>query len=132
MSSGELAALITAFGVSLGAVVTAIAALRNANYSAAKVADLNQRVAAAEAREVNARRRVNYLKRLLLQRESENNRLLAREKNWQRWGDQVGRMLNELQLEVGALQQQISQQQTYKPGDTQPLPAVPRSPGESA
>jgi hypothetical protein len=131
MNGTEFAAVIAAVGTLLGVGVagtlTAIAALRNSNYNAGKVKDLEDRVSAAEQQAKVAKRRVGFLKKLLLQRESENNRLLARDKKWQEWGDTVGRLINQLQLEVGALHTQIQQRQDHH-GDTQPLPPIPQPP----
>jgi hypothetical protein len=135
MTGTEFAAVIAAIGTLLGVGVagtlTAIAALRNSNYNAGKVKDLEERVSAAERQAKSAKKRVGFLKRLLLQRESENNRLLARDKKWQEWGDTVGRLINQLQLEVGALHTQSQQRQDHHHGDTQPLPAIPQPPVSS-
>jgi hypothetical protein len=132
MTGTEFAAVIAAIGTLLGVGVagtlTAIAALRNSNYNAGKVKDLEERVSAAERQAKSAKKRVGFLKRLLLQRESENNRLLARDKKWQEWGDTVGRLINQLQLEVGALHMQNQQRQEHHHGDTQPLPVIPQPP----
>lgn len=133
MSGGEIAAIIAAIktmlGVGLAGTITAIAALRNSNYNAARVSDLEQRITLAEKERKAAHKRITFLKRLAMQRESEINRLLSRDEKWSAWGDTVGKLINQLQLEVGALQMQLLQKEGHiHTGDTQPVPAVPRPP----
>jgi hypothetical protein len=126
-----IGALATLLGVGVAGTITAIAALRSSNYNAAKITDFEKRLGASEKDRKAARKRVNFLKRLLMKRESENNILLARDKNWAAWGDTVGKMINQLQLEVGALQMQLRQKEEhYSAGDTQPIPPIPHSPLE--
>lgn len=124
-----IGAIATLLGVGVAGTITAIAALRNSNYSAARIKDLEERFAESEKDRQAARKRVNFLKRLLMQRESEINRLLARDQNWTAWGDTVGKMINQLQLEVGALRMQLKQKSDHME-DTQPIPATPRPPSD--
>ncbi len=124
MSSGELAALITALGVSIGAIITSIAALLNAR---------NNKEAADRLREdIKKLHDHNEVQdSILLERESTINKLRAENETqkkviealqgkisrWQDWGITVGRLMNELQLEVGYLTSQSKKQ-------TAPLPQL--------
>lgn len=120
----EVAAIITAVGGFIGML------LSNRN-SAAKIAELQKTLKGQGAEIVSlkkyraaARKQIAFLKRLLLKRESEINRLTARDAKWITWGDEVGRLLNQQQLEIGALQQF---NRAHQPNDdTRPLSTPPR------
>lgn len=123
MSSGELAALITAIGVSSAAILTAIAALRNANYSAAKVKDLQEQIVTLQAdneklKVANRRARDHseMQDRIILDQQIKINK-------WQAWGQAMGRAFNVMQLEYGALMEQ--QNKRADRHATGPLPVLP-------
>lgn len=135
MSGGEIAAIIAAIGTLLGVgiagTITAIAALRNSNYNAIKITDVEERLEQSEKERRTARKRIRFLEKILMDRESEINRLLSRDKRWSEWGDTVGKLINQLQLEVGALHMQLRKKEEHEHmGDTQPIPAVPRPPND--
>ena len=73
MSGSELAALITACGVAFGAIVTAIAALRNSNNNKEVVERLKEQIADLKDHNV-------IQDRILLDRESKIDKLTAENK----------------------------------------------------
>ncbi len=122
MSSSDVALLITALGGSIAAIITAIAALRNSNYSAAKIADLQEANKKLEAQNdrllkenEDERSHSNYQDEIILDQHQKIER-------WQQWGGRIGRQMNQLQLQIGAQQQSKSSMD-----DTQPLPAIKKS-----
>lgn len=129
MGAAELAALITALGVSIGAVLTATAAIISARNSAATVEHLKLEVAELQAHnaeqdralisresDLNILRRANSdLQARLEQKDMEIASLIDKIDKWQSWGFNIGRLLNEMQLEIGFL--------TKK--KTGPLPPLP-------
>ena len=138
MSGGEWAALITAIGVSVGAVITAIAALVNARNSAALVehlrAEMTDQTSQIEILKANnlaqnalvmdrevaigKLQKSNLdLEKRLSEKDSEIGRLNEKIRLWQEWGFNVGRIMNEMQLELGFLTRNKSQ--------TGPLPPLP-------
>lgn len=120
MSSGELAALITAIGVSLAGIITAIAALRNSNYNALKVKDLEDRVAKLTV-ENDRLCADNQLKSA--HNEMQDRIILDQEikiGKWQAWGQSMGRAMNVMQLEYGAL----TREQKHDRHKTGPLPEL--------
>lgn len=119
MSSGDIALLITAIGGSLAGIITAIAALRNSNYSKDKIHDLekeNQRLSDAYEKEhAHSRAQDEII--------FDQHRKLER---WGQWGDSIGRQMNQMDLRIGA--QRVAQEhaQTHSPmDDTQPLKPIP-------
>lgn len=143
-----IAALITA----IGGVVIGLLNARNAT-SKQVVTDLRAEVerlkaslkerdtqhveelAERERKNLKLRRRLRVVIRLLMDRESENNRLAAQNRDMQRkidrlyeWGDAMGRKHNELELTLGALTYQLNHTQSDRTGTTAPLPALPEMP----
>jgi hypothetical protein len=109
MTGAELAALITAIGVSLAGILTSIAALMNARNNADKIAALQKDN--DHLRDDNLRKSQHN--------EYQDNVILDQQRKidqWARWGDRIGRQLNELQLQMGL------QYSRSRPNDeTQPL-----------
>ncbi len=134
MSGTEIAALITACGMALAAILTAIAALRNSANSKEVVEKLKGQIAEQDKAISTLKDHNAFQDRLLLDRETkidaltrENKELRDKINKWQEWGLTVGRLLNETQLEVGYLMQQSKRQ-------TAPLTAsrdFPQRPSES-
>ena len=128
MSNAELAALITACGVSIAGIITAIAALRNANYSAAKVRDLETQIETLREENESLRAENETLRRDV-QHEREHSRMQdeiifnqqVKIGKWQRWGQEIGRAFNIMQLEYGA----VAKQQDADKKQTGPLPELP-------
>jgi hypothetical protein len=122
MTSGELAALITAFGVSLAGILTAIAALRGANYSALKVKDLESRITGLQLD--NERLRAEN-QQAHLHSGIQDTVILDQNikiEKWHDWGQRMGQAFNQLQLENGALAQQMKAKVDKK--QTGPLPPL--------
>jgi len=104
MSSGEIAALITAIGISSAAILTAIAALINARNSASRVEILQTQIKELQTN--------NEMLRADNTAKTEHNEIQDRVifaqsikiSKWYEWGQQIGRALNEQQLIIGALE----------------------------
>jgi hypothetical protein len=121
MTNAELAALITATGAAIGAILMAIAALINARNNAAKVDILQDRIKSLE-KDNEFLRRENEEKSL--HNEHQDQVILAQQikiNKWQEWGQVVGRALNQYQLVVGAYEQQRQHQDVKQTG---PLPKL--------
>ena len=128
MTGGEVAALITALGGSIAGILMALAALRNARYSKERADILQKQIEVLSKAIVERDQEVTLLKqhnvdqdRVLLDREQqvaslrkENEVLNQKIAKWHEWGVSMGRVLNQLQLEVGWLQ--------HQPRETAPLP----------
>lgn len=124
MTSGELAALITAFGVSLAGIITAVAALRGSNYSAQKMKDLETSVARLQTE--NDRLRADNQQAHLHMNVQDTvilDQTIKIEK-WHDWGQRMGQALNQLQLENGALTQQVKTKPRTDKHQTGPLPPL--------
>jgi hypothetical protein len=120
MTSGELAALITAIGVSLAGIITAIAALRGANYNALKVKDLETQLASVRAENERIKQQnqqqqqhMNIQDGFILDQQIKISK-------WHDWGQRMGRAFNVMQLEYGTLTQHREDRK-----QTGPLPALP-------
>lgn len=120
MDTAELAALVTAVGVSLAGIMTAVAALVNANNSKQRMDDLekaNQRLVEENKRlsaENDDKTKHNtYQDAVIL----DQHRKIEM---WHGWGERIGRQLNTMQLAIGAAQQE---QKSHK--DTRPLTPKP-------
>lgn len=134
MTGGEIAALITALGGSIGGILMALAALRNARYSKDRVQVLEKQIEVLSKAIVERDQEIISLQqhnvdqdRILLDREQqiaslrkENEMLNQKIAKWHEWGVNMGRVFNGLQLEVGWLQKQLQQQSP--PRETAPLP----------
>jgi len=133
MSSSELAGLITALGISIAAVLTAIAALRNTANSKEVVEHLRMELTDLTDNITRLKEHNVYQDELLMAREMKIDQL-TRERDaanvkitelqekvnkWQDWGFTMGRMMNQMQLEFAYLTQQYSKHQTA------PLAALP-------
>jgi hypothetical protein len=111
--AGEISAVVTAVGMSLAAIITAIAALRNANANAARVDDLIKENDKLHA-ENNAKTAHNeHQDAIILDQQ-------VKIQKWHEWGVSVGRMLKQMQLQIG-------EQARRNTLDTLPLkrPALP-------
>jgi hypothetical protein len=124
MSNPELAALITALGVSIAGIITAIAALRNANYNATKAKDLEERINGLRTENKQLQEENKRVKehsdlqdRVIVEQQGKINK-------WQVWGDRLGREFNVMQLEYGAIvmQQRRAKPDKKKTGPLEPLP----------
>jgi hypothetical protein len=125
MSGAEIAALITAFGISVAAIITASAALTNARNSKQIVDQLRREIVKLKEHNI-------HQDKLLVDREVELSRLrheneVLKEKIrlWHEWGQMIGRAMNEMQLMIGAL---TSHEQADDTTGTTPLPAMPDPP----
>src|SRR5512137_1707901 len=122
MSSGELAALITAIGVSLAGIITAIAALRNSNYNATKAKDLEEKIARLET-ENDRLTADNQLK--TAHNEMQDRIILDQAikiDKWHAWGQSMGRAFNVMQLEYGAMSAHLRKPDKHATGPLTPLP----------
>lgn len=127
MSGAELAALITAIGVSIGGVITAIAALKNSNANALRMGALEKENEQLKAESVRLRsesdrlREQNELKTLHNERQDET--IIKQQSDLNRYQmalDRSGRQINQLQLSIGALQREASEHRH----DTLPLDQI--------
>src|SRR5512137_2976425 len=119
MNSAELAALITACGVSIAGILTAIAALRNSMYSAQRVKDLEGDVARLKQENEDLRataaqnaEHTEAQDRVILDQQVKIGK-------WHAWGQSMGRAFNVMQLEYGAL---LSKPAGHDRKATGPLP----------
>lgn len=129
MSGGEWAAMITAIGTSIAAILAALAALRNARYSKERVVILQEQIDVLKQAISDKSHEVDLLKEhnidqdaVLIGRDNqiaelraENEELRNKISKWHEWGIEMGRVLNQLQLEVGFLHR-------HSMGETAPLP----------
>ena len=109
MTSADIALLVTAIGGSLAAILTAVAALRNANANSKRVDDIlkaNQNLQTEMAQKTEHN---EFQDALILDQQ-------VKLQKWATWGDRVGRNMNEMQLMIGW------RQQHGDPDDTLPLP----------
>jgi hypothetical protein len=96
--AGDVAALVTAFGMSVAAIITAIAALRNANANAKRVDDLIKENEQLHA-ENNAKTKHNeYQDAIILEQH-------VKIEKWHEWGMHIGRVMNQMQLQIGLFSQ---------------------------
>lgn len=94
MTGAELAALITAIGVSLAGILTSIAALMNARNNADKIVELqhdNDRLRADN----DAKSQHNEYQDAVIMDQQ------RKIEQWAHWGDRIGRQLNQMQLQLG-------------------------------
>jgi hypothetical protein len=84
-------------------------------------------IAARDVDRKKLRNRVRFLTKLLIQRESENNKQAAKISQWFKWADQMGRAYYTMQLEVLTLRKDLSIATggSTPPGATMPLPPLP-------
>jgi len=133
MTSGEIAALVTAFGISLAAILTSIAALINARNSKDIVERLRTEIVKLQDHIAKLKEHNIQQDTLLVMREAEldqvkreNAALNKKIELWQEWGQTVGRKMNEMQLMIGYL----TQWQADNDAGTAPLPSRPGPTGE--
>jgi hypothetical protein len=98
MTAAELAALITAFGVSLAGIMTALAALMNARNNATKISELEHEN--ARLHEMNEEKTAHneYQDAVIMDQQ-------RKIEQWAKWGERVGRQMNKMQLQIGAPKQ---------------------------
>ncbi len=106
MSGAELAALITAVGVSIASIMTAIAALINARNNAAIAA---ARIDALEKENKDKTEHNEFQDAVIFNQQRKLDQ-------WSKWGDRVGRKMNEMELQIGYQRRKPSKD------DTQPIP----------
>lgn len=109
MNSGELAALITAIGVSIAGIITSIAALMNARNSATRV----------DALEKENKRLSDENDKKSFHNEMQDQVIMDQVHKigqWQAWGERIGRKMNIMELQIGAYQQRKQSNE-----DTQPI-----------
>jgi hypothetical protein len=94
MSTAELAALITAIGVSVAGIITAIAALKNANANALRIDDLKKENVQLRAENDAKTEHNKHQDAIILDQQ-------IKIQKWHEWGLTVGRMLNQMQLQIG-------------------------------
>lgn len=127
--SGLITALITALGGSVAGILMALAALRSARYSKERVQVLEKQIEVLSKAIVERDQEIILLQRhnvdqdaILVDREQQIDKLHKENEasnqkiaKWHEWGVSMGRVLNQLQLEVGFLQRRSG-------GETAPLP----------
>lgn len=126
MTAAEIAALITACGVALAGIITSIAAVISARNSAVMVDRLKDEIRKLhehnEIQDAALIERESIVNRLTMenrQQKKEIESLQNKIAKWQEWGVTVGRMMNEMQLEIGFL--------THSKSKTGPLPSFPNT-----
>lgn len=125
MSSADIALLITAIGGSAAAIITAIAALRNANANARRVDDLikeNEKLHAENDAKTEHNQQQDAV---IVDQQSELNQTRHKIDQWHEWGARVGRLMNQMQLQLGSVEAMQREQHT-----TAPLPMLPDPPRE--
>jgi hypothetical protein len=110
MTSGELAALITAIGVSLAGIITAIAALKNSNANAQRFAELTKENEKLHAELDDKTEHNDQQDAIILNQQ-------IRIDKYQIAFDRMGRKMNQMQLQIGQYQ--------YSHHETGPLPRLP-------
>jgi hypothetical protein len=95
MATADVALLITAIGGSVAAIITAIAALRNSNANAQRVDMLVKENEKLHAENDAKTKHNEHQDAVILDQQ-------VKIQKWHEWGISVGRMLNYLQLQVGA------------------------------
>ena len=131
MTSGEIAALVTAFGVSMAAILTAIAALLNARNGKdiaerlrGSLQDARQEITDLQEHNVHQDKLLLVREVELGQMKRENSALNRKVELWQDWGDRVGQTMNQMQLTIGFLTRQ-QKQQSDENNETARLPTQP-------
>lgn len=125
MTSGEIAVLVTAVGVSLAAILTSVAALINARNSKDIVERLRAEILKLQEHNIDQDRLIFDREVELGQLKRENVVLTEKIRLWHEWGQTIGRAMNKMQLMIGYL---TTHQQTDSPIGITPLPAMPDPP----
>lgn len=102
MSPAEIAALIGA----AAAFLTALSAWTNARNSKDVADKLRREVDELKAERKSLLAHNDYQDEILIDRERQIIRLQRKLEQWAAWGQTVGRMMNEMQLQIGYLNQQ--------------------------
>lgn len=128
MSSGDLAALVTACGVSLAGILTAVAALISARNNAARVDVLQEQIKSLKAdnerlkQENDDKTTHNYRQdAVIVAQQSEIERQKSKIEKWFAWSNEIGRVLNQQALILGMYESQRKPDQKT----TAPLPPLP-------
>jgi hypothetical protein len=92
--AGDIAALVTAFGMSMAAIITAVAALRNANANSQRIDDLKKENEQLHAENAAKTQHNEHQDAIILDQQ-------VKIQKWNEWGISVGRRLNQMQLQIG-------------------------------
>jgi hypothetical protein len=92
--AGDIAALITAFGMSMAAIITAVAALRNANANSQRIDDLKKENETLHDENDAKTKHNEHQDAVILDQQ-------VKIQKWQEWGISIGRMMNQMQLQIG-------------------------------
>jgi hypothetical protein len=118
MTAGDIAALFTAIGMSTAAIITAIAALRNANASAKRVDDLQKENERLKTDDDAKTKHNEHQDAVIL------DQAIKIEK-WHEWGDRIGREFNQMQLRLGMYEAAQARAEKRDKHATGPLPKLP-------